>query len=223
MRVLFSALLCISFLVPAALSQTQSALESDPKGWTNLLADVGMKDWIRTPLNAAGKLRAGTMSDPSPWKLNGEILSCAGDKVGHEFLRYAPEMADFVVHAEWRHVKTAEVTNYNGGLYVRTAADESIWHQAQTTPGGGYLFGMTLVNGTPARVNFREKPWENRVKPDGEWNIIEIRAVGKQITLWVNGATVTEWNQCEVPKGYLAIEAEGHAMEWRNVQLKVLP
>ena len=163
------------------------------------------------------------MSDPSPWKLDGEILSCAGDKVGHEFLRYAPELADFVVHAEWRHIKTEGVTNYNGGLYVRTATDESIWHQVQTTPGGGYLFGMTPVNGTPTRVNLREKPWENRVRPDGEWNSMEIRAVGKQMTLWINDATVTEWNQCEVPKGYVAIEAEGYPMEWRNVQLKRLP
>ena len=75
---------------------------------------------------------------------------------------------------------------------------------------------MTPVNGTPTRVNFRQPPWENRVKPDGEWNSMELRAVGKQMALWFNGATVTEWNECEVPKGYLAIEAEGGAIEWRN-------
>lgn len=220
---LANALLVSCFLLTVFQSQTPSFLESDAQGWTNLLADPEMKVWIRTPLNAAGKLRAGALSDPTPWKLEGDVLSCAGDKVGHEFLRYTPELTDFVIHAEWRHVRSEGETNYNGGLYIRTAADESIWHQVQTTPGGGYLFGMTLVSGTPARVSFRESPWENRVKPDGEWNVIEVRAIGRQLTLWINGATVTEWNDCDIPKGYIAIEAEGYAMEWRNLLLKRLP
>jgi hypothetical protein len=223
MRLPCTVLLIFCLLVPAVQSQTKSELESDSKGWTDLLADKTMKDWIRFPLNAAGKLRAGSLDDPTPWKLEGGVLSCAGDKVGHEFLRYAPELADFVIHAEWRHVKTEGITAYNGGLYVRTAPDESIWHQAQTTPGGGYLLGKTLVNGAPAQVNFRKNMPENRTKEDGEWNVFEVRAVGKQMTLWVNGAIVNEWNECEVPKGYICLEAEGGALEWRNILLKPLP
>jgi len=59
-----------------------------------------MKDWIRGPLGAAGQLRAGSMDEPSPWKMDPAtgILLCEGDKVGHEWMRYATELADCVYH-----------------------------------------------------------------------------------------------------------------------------
>jgi hypothetical protein len=69
----------------------------------------------------------------------------------------------------------------------------------------------------------REKMTENRVKPAGEWNTYEIRVVGKQATLWVNGAVTTEFTDLEVPRGYFGVEAEGYRIEFRNIQLKTLP
>jgi len=84
------------------------------------------------------------------------------------------------------------------------------------------LFGNTLVKGVPQRVNLREKMSENRVKPAGEWNTYEIRALGRQISLWVNGAVTNEFTDCEVPRGYVGLEAEGYRVEFRNIQLKRL-
>ena len=115
-----------------------------------------------------------------------------------------------------------ENDRYNAGIYVRVSADGVLWHQAQTGPGGGYLFGNTLVEGTPQRVNLRQAMTENRVKPAGEWNTYEIRAVGKKVALWVNGAVTSEFTQCEVPKGHLGLEAEGYRIEFRNLKLKRL-
>jgi hypothetical protein len=218
-------LLCSCILVLPVLGQTKSALESDGSGWTNLLADKSLKDWVRGPLGANPIVRAGLMSDPSPWKLapSGEILTCDGKNAGHELLRYAPELKDFVVHVEYRHVPVEGETRYNSGVYVRTNMDGTIWHQAQATLAGGFLMMNTLVKGVTQRVNLAKEMKENRVKPAGEWNVYEIRAVGKQITLWVNGAVVSEFNDCEVLSGYLGLEAEGYGVEFRNVQLKRLP
>ena len=85
-------------------AQTPSALESDPKGWQNLFADKTMKDWARGPMGAVGQLPVGNMDGPSPWKLDPAtgILLCEGDKAGHEWLRFATEVADVVYHVEWR-------------------------------------------------------------------------------------------------------------------------
>lgn len=225
MRLVLTALLCTHLALPGLYYQTKSALESDPKGWNNLLTDRSMKDWIRGPLGANPIVRAGQMSDPSPWKLDpsGEILICEGDKVGHEWLRYAPELADFLCHAEFRFPPVQGETRYNSGVFVRNSIDGKIWFQAQATLDGGYLFGNTLVNGVAQRVDLHQKMSENRVKPAGEWNVYEIRAVGKQITLWVNGAAVNEFVDCEVPHGYFGLEAEGYRVEFRNIRLKRLP
>lgn len=225
MRFMAGVFIGLFLFVPVASPQSQSALDSDPGGWTNLLADKSMKEWVRGPLGAAGQLRPGQMSDPSPWKLDpsGEILTCAGDKVGHEWLRWGPDLGNFIAHVEWRFIKVEGEAPYNSGVFARTSADGAIWHQAQAGAAGGYLFGNTPVNGTAQRVNLREKMTENRVKPAGEWNTYKVRAVGKVITLWVNGTTTSELSDCEVPRGYFGVEAEGFSVEFRNIRLKQLP
>ena len=60
------------------------------------------------------------------------------------------------------------------------------------------------------------------VKPAGEWNTFEITSRGRDMTLWVNGAVTNEWHECDVPKGYLGLEAEGYRIEFRNVKVKPL-
>jgi len=225
MRLSLIALLCCCLLFPAVYCQTKSALELDASGWIDLLADRTMKDWIRGPLGGNPIVRAGNMSDPSPWKLEpaSRMLTCAGDKAGHEWLRYAPELGDFIYHVEFRFPPVQNETRYNAGVFVKTSVDGNTWLQAQATLDGGYLFGNTPVNGVAQRVNLREKMAGNRVKPAGEWNVYEVRAVGKQIILWVNGAVVNEFADCEVPRAYIGLEAEGYRVEFRNVRLKQLP
>jgi len=212
-------------LVHILFAQTKGALESDGSGWINLLADESLKDWIRTPLSGNPIVRAGSMSDPSPWKLDpsGKILMCDGKNAGHELFRYAPELKNFIVHAEFRFPPVEGETRYNSGVYVRTGSDGAIWHQAQATLQGGFLFMNTPVKGVLKMNSLQKEMKENRIKPAGEWNVYEIHAVGKQIALWVNGAIVNEFNDCEVLSGYMGLEAEGYGVEFRNVQLKRLP
>lgn len=221
---LIKVLLLGVLVLPAVQTPAPSALLSDPKGWVDLLADKGLKDWTRVPLGAVGQLPAGQAGDPSPWKLepSGEILICEGDKAGHEMFRYGAELGDFVLHVEWRFTKLEGEKPYNSGIYVRTAADGAVWLQAQTGPAGGYLFGNAPVNGKIERVNLRQKMIENRVAAVGEWNTYEIRAVGKTLALWVNGAVVNEYAECEVPRGFIGLEAEGYRIEFRNLKLKRL-
>jgi hypothetical protein len=205
---------------------TESALVSDPNGWIDLLADTSLKDWTRVALTPAGKLPAGDLSQPSPWKLDpsGPMLVCEGDKVGHEMFRYGTEAGDVVFHVEWRFTKLEGEPAYNSGVFVRTSADGKTWFQAQTGLSGGYLFGAVVGDSGPAqRVNLRAAMSENRVKPAGEWNTYEVRAEGRTMTLWVNGAVVNEWADCPVAKGYVGLEAEGYRVEFRNLKLKRLP
>jgi hypothetical protein len=61
------------------------------------------------------------------------------------------------------------------------------------------------------------------VKPVGEWDTYEIRAVGPKMTLWVNGGVTTEITNLEVPKGFVGLEAEGYLIQFRNIKLKTLP
>lgn len=204
----------------ACWAQTPSALESDPKGWTDIMPDATFKGWTRLPF-----MVTTPMNPESQWKVDSanKLLICEGDK-GHEYLRYDKELANLILHVEWRFVPIAGGKGYNSGVMVRNNADGSIWHQAQVgDASGGFLMGDTLVGGSKQRVNLRAQMKENRVKPAGEWNTYEIRAEGPKMTLWVNGAVTTEITNLEVLKGFVGLEAEGYRIEFRNIKLKVLP
>ena len=78
------------------------------------------------------------------------------------------------------------------------------------------------------RVNGQGKHFEvlgqghKLTRPPGDWNAYEITCKGKTITLWVNGAVTTVWENCEVAKGYVGLEAEGWLIEFKNVKFKEL-
>lgn len=204
----------------ACWAQTPSALESDPKGWTDILPDTAFRNWTRQPF-----LTSQSLHPESQWKVDTarRILICEGDK-GHECLRYDKELANFIFHVEWRFVPIPGGKGYNSGVLARNSADATVWHQAQCGDvGAGWLFGNTPRNGMPQRVNFRAQMKESRVKPVGEWNIYEVRGVGPKLSLWVNGGITSEIPDLEVLKGYIGLEAEGYRIEFRNLLLKELP
>jgi hypothetical protein len=213
----------LSFLLLSAINlwaQTPSALESDPKGWVDIMPDQSFKGWTRLAF-----LTTNPMDPVSQWKAGtaNKVLVCEGDR-GHEFLRYDKELANAIFHAEYRFTKIEGGKGYNSGVMIRNSADGTIWHQAQAgDQSGGYLFGNSPAQGKPQRFNLRSQMKENPVKPAGEWNAYELRADGPKITLWVNGVVTSEMTNCEVPKGYVGLEAEGYRIEFRNIKLKELP
>jgi hypothetical protein len=212
-------LLGCAFAVPAA-EPSPSALEEDSQGWTDLIAKSGsdLKGWNRVPIPADGKL-----VPKSVWSLDpsGETLICDGH--AHEMLLWNEELGDAVFHVEWRYTKVPGKKGYNSGLYTRNSADGAIWHQAQIgDASGGFLFGESPVNGQKKYFNLSKQLHDERVKPAGEWNTVELTATGKTITVWVNGAVVQTWSDCEAPKGYVGLESEGWRIEFRNLKVKKL-
>jgi hypothetical protein len=56
-------------------------------------------------------------------------------------------------------------------------------------------------------------------RPLGEWNRMEIEAVGRSITVWVNGTLVNHGSDATADHGPIAIQSEGSAVEFRKVVL----
>ena len=174
--------------------------------------------WTRVPIPPAGPASATPQ-----WSVDAasKTILCTG-RGGHEWLRLDREFGDFVLEAEWRFMPKPGETKYNSGIGVRLSRYGELWTQAQTGLAGGYLFGVTLLNGEMTRVNLREQMKENRVKPAGEWNRYEIRAEGDTITLSVNGAVVSTWTGVALRKGYIGLEAEGFEIAFRNLRIRPL-
>lgn len=187
------------------------------KGWKDIKPKKHLKEWSIHPIPATAAL-----SPQSQWSIDRKtgFLVCSG-KGGHDWLRYdRRQWRDFILQVEWRFLKLDSPAKYNSGIFVRNSADAGLWHQAQTgDASGGFLFGVTPTGEKNERFNTRDKA-KNLVKPAGEWNQFELECVGKTITLRVNGEVSVVWDQCGVAEGYVGLEAEGYAIEFRTIRIR---
>lgn len=69
----------------------------------------------------------------------------------------------------------------------------------------------------------RSFPTQRLTRPAGEWNHYYVRAINGEVRLWVNGVEVNGGRGCMPSRGYLALEAEGAPVEFRNLRLRELP
>lgn len=81
--------------------------------------------------------------------------------------------------------------------------------------------GTTYTVGSP--TSSRSFPTRRLVRPAGEWNHYLVRAVDGEVWLWVNGEEVNGGTRCSPSTGYLALEAEGARVEFRNLRVRELP
>ena len=206
-------------VVSASGEETKSKLQSDPAGWVDILPAADLKGWFRVPVPPTGQLGR------EQWHVDAErkVLICDGDG-GHDMLLFAKEIGDAIFHFEFCYTKIEGKTGYNSGAYVRNSKDGAIWHQAQFGDAkDGYLFGETpAADGKKKWFNLNKQVTDMRVKPAGEWNTLEVTAVGKVLTLWVNGAVTCQFEDCGQEKGRLALEGEGYRIEFRNLNVKAL-
>ena len=206
-----------SWLRAADATGTQSALEADPHGWVDLLPAADLKGWYRVPVPPGGKVGR------AQWHVDADkkLLICDGDG-GHDMLLLDKELGDVIFHFECRYTKIEGKTGYNSGAYVRNSKDGAIWHQAQFGDAkDGFLFGETpTAAGKKKFFSLKKEVTDQRVKPAGEWNTIEITARGPTLTLWVNGAVTCRFDKCGMAKGRLGLEGEGYRIEFRNLKMK---
>lgn len=206
-------------LAAAGGAEAKSALESDPKGWVDILPPSDLKGWYRVSVPPTGTLGR------EQWHVDSvrKVLVCDGDG-GHDMLLFDKEIDDVIFHFEFCYTKVEGKTGYNSGAYVRNSKDGAIWHQAQFGDAkDGFLFGQTPgPDGGKKSFNLKKMVKDMRVKPAGEWNTFEVTARGKTLTLWVNGAITCEFPDCGMPKGKVGLEGEGYRIEFRNLKIKEL-
>jgi hypothetical protein len=207
---IFSVTLCLItfWFVPAAGAQKINLFPADYESqWTRITVPPGHP-----------------VSDIAQWHIDAakRTIVCDGNG-GHDWLRFNHEVGNFTFHVKWRFtpLSTAD-PKYNSGVFFRNNDDGAIWHQAQTQLNGGYLFGLTPVDGNPKSFNLRKEMKENRVKPAGQWNVYDIRCVGDTCTLAVNGKVVNT-AKIGLMKGYVGLESEGYQITFKDMKLTELP
>lgn len=143
------------------------------------------------------------------------------------WLRSERQYSDFVLKAEFRFLSD----DTDSGIYVRAVADSEFirgWpnnsYQVQIrNPIGESRFGPVgdlFRHGTP-QGEFDFDPAVSSIASmgTGEWQTIEIEAVGDTLTVRLNGIELSRAGNIVNPTGYVGIQSEVGPIEFRSIEI----
>jgi hypothetical protein len=152
------------------------------------------------------RFSSGKGADPKPknWKLESGVILLTGG--GSPHLASQWDYEDFDVRLQWRPHKKG----YNSGFYIRSGRNVGANQINLAEKDAGHLMGG--AKGGPAVPNLQNPP--------GEWNEWRVLAMGDKVTFWCNGKQAWEVTGFKDKRGYLGLQAEGAAIDFRNLRIK---
>ena len=136
---------------------------------------------------------------------------------GRGWLRSDKEYADFILRLELRFLKPKQ----DGGVFLRAGKEGKDWPdqryevQCENSPRMAMIFGADHQLDVPLA--------QKALKPVGEWNDLEIKAVGPRIEVRLNGELVSAAKSADTLKrGYVGLQGEDGSHEYRNLRIKDL-
>ncbi len=188
--------------------------------------------------------------DPDTWSWQGGFVRCTGQPVGVS--KSKKPFTNFELVAQWRHLKSAGNSGIfiwapesgmegikpgqlpKGGIEVQVLdhgyaenfekknGKKADWF---TTHGDVFPVGTSKMRPfEPKSANgTRSFPRKSLSKGVNEWNHYYIRAINGEVRLWVNGEEVSGGDQCQPATGFLCLESEGSAVEFKDIRIRELP
>lgn len=141
------------------------------------------------------------------WSVRDGAIALSGGGAPH--LSTDREYADFEMRFEWRAVNADK--GYNSGFYVRSSAKLGN-NQINLAKGaeGKLMYGKGTGGDAVPKLQ----------KPAGQWNEWRIVVEGDKASFWCNGEKAWVAANVAPSQGYLGLQAEGAAMEFRNLRIR---
>ena len=199
-----TAILAAVIGLVASLLGSRPARSDDPADGVSLIR-AGMKNWSRS---GGGK---------SPWSLStAGTLVC--EPVADRYV-YEDLLGDGTLHVEWRFKPTLDPKQaVHASVTVRgTLGGE----QCKIALGAGCGAISASALSSSDRVKTSEvRATVAKPKPADEWNEMDIKLAGKSVAVSLTGAPVSSLGNGPAGAGIFSLNAEGDAVEFRNVRWK---
>jgi hypothetical protein len=133
---------------------------------------------------------------------------------GMGWLRTEKQYQDFILEFEWRALEE----QYDSGIFLRAGLEGKPW------PTDGWQINLrynqlgALVKGYRTVV-----PAETPKMPVNQWVKCRVEVRGQKVKLIVNGEDAWEFDKLDAQRGYLGIQAENKAFDFRNFRIQELP
>ncbi len=152
----------------------------------------------------------------------GMIISESGPDAEYGYLATAKTYKDFELSVDFK-----QEANGNSGVFIRSSIEGTKitgW-QSEVAPPGQHTGGIYESYGRGWLI--KPDPAKDAALKFGDWNTMKIKAVGGQVTTWLNGMemiTITD-EKIGGAKGSIALQIHsggGIKVYWRNLKIKEL-
>lgn len=166
----------------------------------------------------------GSTKPSDAFRVEDGILKCAGQPIG--YIRTKKQYTSYRMVVEWRFDPRGR--GGNSGILMRLNGADTVWPnsiEAQLNSrdaGDIWNIGDFPMKTDPKRISGRrtKKMAPTNEKPLGEWNRYDITLDGERLELKVNGLLQNTATECTKIKGFVALQSEGVAIEFRTVELQ---
>jgi Domain of Unknown Function (DUF1080) len=173
----------------------------------------------------------------SPFAVRNRLLAVQGEPRGH--LISDSSYRDYRLEVEYRFPATPG----NAGVLVHASTPRALYQmfpksiEVQMESGNAGDFWCIVEDITVPDMEARRGPpaeWgitegkarrianltDDSERPLGEWNVLVVEAVGREVKVWVNGVLVNHGTNATADRGQIALQSEGTAVEIRKVALR---
>ena len=153
---------------------------------------------------------------------DGLLVSESGPDAGYGYLGTNETFKDFELTVEFR-----QEADGNSGVFIRSSIEGTKitgW-QAEVAPPGKNTGGIYESYGRGWLI--KPDPEKDKALKYGKWNKMKIRAVGGNITTWLNGTEMISLSDEKIgaAEGSIALQIHdggGIKVFWRNIKVKRL-
>lgn len=208
MRKYYVSVLMLALTSLSMVCQAQKPVE--------LFNGKNLKNWIPYLQSASQDVRQEFQVEDGVIRLSGQF----------GYIRTNKEYENYKLTAEWRWPDTTS----NSGIFLHLQPEFKIWpenFECQLRAGDAgdiYNSGGATCNqykGEEQPIVTKQNP--SNEKPQGEWNQAEIFCTGDTITIYINGLLQNQITGLSQTKGFIGLQSEGEAVEFRNVLLTPIP
>jgi len=168
-------------------------------------------------------LTGWTIHGTEKWYVeNGELICESGPDKEYGYLSTDKKYKNFILE-----VKFKQEANGNSGVFIRSSIEGtkiSGW-QVEVAPINLHTGGIYESYGRGWLI--QPKPEDEKILKQGEWNTMKIKAVGDEVTSWLNGHQMVYLKDEKIGKGegFIALQIHsggGIKVRWKDLKIKEL-
>ena len=168
-------------------------------------------------------LTGWTIHGTEKWYVeNGELICESGPDKEYGYLSTNKKYKNFILE-----VKFKQEANGNSGVFIRSSIEGtkiSGW-QVEVAPLNLHTGGIYESYGRGWLI--QPKPEDEKILKQGEWNTMKIKAVGDEVTSWLNGHQMVYLKDEKIGKGegFIALQIHsggGIKVRWKDLKIKEL-